>query len=92
MTKSSSVFAPKPSIPGLFLKDKDGLVYTVCACVNCPKNIVGQDILVSILFISNEVIVQILAISNSLFSALCLLLFCVYSGGCFLSVFPDAAV
>ncbi len=27
--------------------EKDGLVYTVCACVICPKNLGGRDILVN---------------------------------------------
>ncbi len=43
------------SIPGRL---KDGLVHTVCACVNRPKNLGGRDILVFQPVYYNDVIAQ----------------------------------
>ena len=43
--------------------EKGGLVYTVCACVNCPQDSWGSRYLsklVSILYIYNDVIAQII--------------------------------
>ncbi len=75
----ASQFNPCPSLVGRgptldsrpLSIEKDGLVYTVCACVNCPQDSWDGDHLSSQYIFYNDVIAQITAVTYNIYDLDC---------------------